>query len=582
MRSLSRPEDAGQGRLATEQAGEYAGSRGRKRTVRSLRGRNPTFARGQRAFGAKASAVGTGVGGLAALLLLTSPALAQRGKLRTYTPPVLDPEPELTPAPDIASVEVKDPELVVLARPSYTAPLLGAVVKGARLELRGTYDTPRPQGCAVRRWYAIKPAGYVCGRGVRPSSQPPTTDPVLKVEPGERVPFKYYMVYVKEGEENPLYLSLADLESNNEPFRKLGRGDSVAVEKKIEHNGESYWLLVDGMVTSTKGTAAMGPSSSWQGLKLDATTTLPFAWTTWEKTKVLVAPDPKAEVLETLPRRQKVDILEEKAVEVTEKRRTKKKRYLRIGTNQWVDADDLNEVRKLARPDGTQGNDRWIDVNLGEQVLVAYEKDQPVYATLISSGRAIRTPRGDYRVWAKASATSMKSQKYEDKHYYVHKVPWVLFFQAHNAIHGAYWHDRFGQPKSHGCVNVSPLDARYLFEWATPALPPGWNGIRPVNLLESITVHVRDSRKNPEWVQERPIGPPDKKEEQKKLELAEKRRAEAAQRALEPRPAAPGSPSGSPPLEQAGAGDPGSRQKPPPAAGTPAAAPAATNARYGD
>src|SRR5262249_31104161 len=148
-------------------------------------------------------------------------------------------------------------------------------------------------------------------------------------------------------------------------------------------------------------------------------------------------------------------------------------RMLRIGEHRWVKAGEVNEARRSARPEGITAAQQWIDVDLGEQVLVAYDGDRPVYVTLTSSGRAIPTPRGNYPVWAKVSAISMKSQPYEDKAYFVNKVPWVLFFQAHNAIHGAYWHDRFGVTKSHGCVNVSPLDARHLFEWLQPELPPG-------------------------------------------------------------------------------------------------------------
>lgn len=66
----------------------------------------------------------------------------------------------------------------------------------------------------------------------------------------------------------------------------------------------------------------------------------------------------------------------------------------------------------------------------------------------------------------------MKSQPYDDKGYFVNMVPWSTFFQAHNAIHGAFWHDRFGGVKSHGCINVAPLDARFVFEWLKPELPP--------------------------------------------------------------------------------------------------------------
>ncbi len=157
-------------------------------------------------------------------------------------------------------------------------------------------------------------------------------------------------------------------------------------------------------------------------------------------------------------------------------------------------------------------------------MLVAYDGDRPVYATLVSSGRASPTPRGNYPIWAKVAHITMKSQPYEDNTYYVDRVPWVLFFQAHNAIHGAYWHDKFGVTKSHGCVNVAPRDARWLFEWVPPELPAAWSGTRTPNLLEGVTVHVRDSGKRKPFVQERPIGPPDREEERLKLEEADARR----------------------------------------------------------
>jgi hypothetical protein len=123
----------------------------------------------------------------------------------------------------------------------------------------------------------------------------------------------------------------------------------------------------------------------------------------------------------------------------------------------------------------------------------------------------------------------MKSQPYEEKSYFVNKVPWVLFFQAHNAIHGAYWHDRFGVSKSHGCVNVAPLDARHLFEWLAPPLAPAWTGYRAPNLLDSATVHIRNSHLTPALVQERPIGPPDRDLESLKLLEAEQHRGEASE-----------------------------------------------------
>jgi hypothetical protein len=90
----------------------------------------------------------------------------------------------------------------------------------------------------------------------------------------------------------------------------------------------------------------------------------------------------------------------------------------------------------------------------------------------------------------------------------VQRVPWVLFFQEHNALHGAYWHDRFGQRASHGCVNLAPRDAQLVFDWAFPPLAPGWESYLPPDLAHSVVVHIRDSSRVPEWAQEARVGPP--------------------------------------------------------------------------
>ncbi len=74
-------------------------------------------------------------------------------------------------------------------------------------------------------------------------------------------------------------------------------------------------------------------------------------------------------------------------------------------------------------------------------------------------------------IWGKVTSITMKSQDYDDKPYYVNRVPWVMFFHNDQALHGAFWHDRFGAGASHGCVNLAPRDARALFDWATPQLP---------------------------------------------------------------------------------------------------------------
>ncbi len=109
-------------------------------------------------------------------------------------------------------------------------------------------------------------------------------------------------------------------------------------------------------------------------------------------------------------------------------------------------------------------------------MLVAYEGETPVYATLVSTGLAIHpTKTGVFRIFAKTIHSTMRGHGWAD--YVAEEVPWVLHFYQGQALHGTYWHDQFGIVKSHGCINLSMADARWLFAWLPPALPAGWHTI---------------------------------------------------------------------------------------------------------
>jgi len=137
---------------------------------------------------------------------------------------------------------------------------------------------------------------------------------------------------------------------------------------------------------------------------------------------------------------------------------------------------------------GTRG-EKWIDVNLTKQTLVLYEGTKAVYATLISSGEAgledaahtTATKRGIFRIHTKHVTATMSSNEIGEE-FELRDVPYVQYFDKEGyALHGAYWHDRFGVPKSHGCINLAPEDARRIFYWTEPALPVGWHGVlRPL------------------------------------------------------------------------------------------------------
>lgn len=105
---------------------------------------------------------------------------------------------------------------------------------------------------------------------------------------------------------------------------------------------------------------------------------------------------------------------------------------------------------------------RWIDVNLSTQTLTAYEGSIPVFTALVSTGLpATPTVTGHFKIYSKYTAIDMAGPGY-----YLPAVPWTMFFYRGYALHGAYWHNNFGQPMSHGCVNLRTPDARWLYEWA--------------------------------------------------------------------------------------------------------------------
>jgi len=111
--------------------------------------------------------------------------------------------------------------------------------------------------------------------------------------------------------------------------------------------------------------------------------------------------------------------------------------------------------------------EHWIDVNLTTQSLTAYEGDQPVLTTYISSGAWPHlTVTGQFQVYIRYQSQDMNGFRlgYD---YYLENVPYVMYFYKDYALHGTYWHNNFGFPMSHGCVNMKTADAQWLFNWSS-------------------------------------------------------------------------------------------------------------------
>jgi lipoprotein-anchoring transpeptidase ErfK/SrfK len=113
--------------------------------------------------------------------------------------------------------------------------------------------------------------------------------------------------------------------------------------------------------------------------------------------------------------------------------------------------------------------EKWIDVDISTQTLIAYEGDVEVFRTVVSTG-APRTPTvtGRFRIFHKLLSQTMVGADYVQP-----DVPYVMYFYGAYAIHGAYWHNDFGRQRSHGCINVRVADGEWLFEWTDPPLPAG-------------------------------------------------------------------------------------------------------------
>jgi hypothetical protein len=165
-------------------------------------------------------------------------------------------------------------------------------------------------------------------------------------------------------------------------------------------------------------------------------------------------------------------------------------RYLETSEGAWVNAKDaVVPTPSVQPPWGTatpKGRATWIEVSVTGGWLIAYEDTKPVFTTLISPGRGgpakpdqdpieeARTPLGAFPVSGKFATATMEAPGN-----LIHSaVPWTQNFSGPHALHSAYWHDDWGTNKSGGCINVSPIDGKKLFEWTEPALPQGWHGIR--------------------------------------------------------------------------------------------------------
>ena len=138
-----------------------------------------------------------------------------------------------------------------------------------------------------------------------------------------------------------------------------------------------------------------------------------------------------------------------------------------IGPDEWIIGRDVAVVTPSSTPPDGVTNGRWIDVNLAEQTLAVYDQGQMVYATVIATGaEPLFTRPGLFPIYKKLELEKMQGERGTANFYYLENVPWTMYFDKARALHGAYWRAKMGYEQSHGCVNLYPGDAHWLYNWA--------------------------------------------------------------------------------------------------------------------
>jgi lipoprotein-anchoring transpeptidase ErfK/SrfK len=386
---------------------------------------------------------------------------------------------------------------VLQTMPDVSASRRGGVTLGSRLPV---YGARRGAGCEGR-WWLVGPYAWLCSDAAELSvdepSPPllPASEGFLSTLPpkvvGEGLPYRYFFVG-KDGASGFRDLVHADEEAPDQDFEA---GFAVAITEERVAHGERWGRTRNGEWIALRELGEAHPAS-FKGEDVSASGSLDFAWVSPDRANVYAAPTASKVVgsrvhFEVVPWREEQAAPGGAMVRVSDDG----------APAAWMRARDLLRPKLAPPPEdigGAATQERWIDIELASQTLVAYEGARPVYATLVSTGRGpvgseSATPPGVHRIWVKLRSTNMGNLQNEDaeEHYSIEDVPYVQFFDKAVALHGAFWHRSFGHVHSHGCVNLAPADAAWLFGFTSPHVPAAWSAALPVRIEPGTTVRVR-------------------------------------------------------------------------------------------
>lgn len=421
--------------------------------------------------------------------------------------PTQAPAPPDIPLP--ASVEVKKDHTVVKQKPTTRVRRRGVVMKGARLPV---FERMNGYGC-IGSWYRVHDEGWICSSDVTISNDPPKAEQLPTVPSGKLTPWTYGFVREPTVEYRIEGRQLVEV-------RELQKGFGFGVASYFRIDDDKYLRTAEDTLIPRSAAGVAGRISTFEGMIVRNKTPWPIGFV--NRRNAPVYKEPKLKKTFQIP-----DVTAKRYTpfKILEKSGKNRRGFVRFDEGAWLRNRDVRVTREASLPKGIAPGERWIDVDTTQQVMTAYEGEMPVYTTLISSGRfGSQTVKGEYRIWAKVAAIAMDNTDEkeeleaieavksdtdttdtdttdtdstsetdtEERHLYsLHDVPWTQFFHESYAIHGVYWHDAFGNRKSHGCVNLSPKDARWFYNWTHPKVPPGFWAVHSTKIDPGTLVRIR-------------------------------------------------------------------------------------------
>jgi hypothetical protein len=402
-------------------------------------------------------------------------------------------------------------QLKVRAKPEADALVIGWLRIGSRVRLGAEADAVKTATCRSG-FYKLHPSGYACaGEGIEVGKTPPQSELAANPPPKDApLPYAYYLVKELKVPEYHRLPSRDEQRAVEAFVQRYGELKAKSADKadqllRGELKGEApgptivrryldrgFFVAGAGVevrasrqfVRTVRGSyvklSQLEPrsGSAFRGVEIDAQHPLPAAWVVREATPFWVKPRADGtrrfvtdEDAKPFARLTPIEWAGHEHVGDELLHKLKDGRYLK----HWFVA----VAEKIGRPKGIGKDEPWVHVNIDQQTLVAYRGDEPVYATLVSSGLPGHdTPLGLFEIRAKYVASTMSDIGADaDDRYSIEDVPWTQFFSGSIALHGAFWHGGFGLRHSHGCVNLSPFDAHRVFNHTWPELAEGWHGI---------------------------------------------------------------------------------------------------------